>query len=326
MFNSFRVDICTCALFPEFHSGLFKLNSVGIKLLKLYAGSEFVFDYLKLFYYLLNHKTIFIRRRSGALGDDLLMSLVLPALKEKYPDKKIVVEARWVDFFQNNPYVDWVTDKHFKTTKRHLKPKYAIDENTKDSIYKQFMQSIGLQGKAAPQLYLTDTEIQQARDKYDFPYIVICPVGKVKFSANRKEWGLEKFQKLRDLMPGYRFIQIGLKTDPLLKNVNDARGLAVRQSAALIKNGILFIGLEGGLMHLAKAVGKKSVIIYGGFLRPEISAYEENLNISNLVDCSPCFHSAYPHEPCETMKCMAEITPQMVYEEINHYLSDQKSG
>lgn len=285
-----------------------------------------MFDYLKLFYYLLNPKAIFVRRRSGALGDDLLMSLVLPALKEKYPDKKIVVEARWVEFFKNNPYVDWVTDKHFRTTKRHLKPKYAIDEKTTDSIYKQMMQSVGLQGRAAPQLYLHEAEIRQTREKYDFPYIAICPVGKVKFSANRKEWGVENFQKLRDLMPASRFIQIGLKRDPLLNNVIDARGVPVMESAAIIKSSLFFIGLEGGLMHLAKAVGTKAVIIYGGFLRPEISAYEENLNISNLVDCSPCFHSAYPHEPCETMKCMAGITPQMVYEKINHYLSDQKPG
>lgn len=282
-----------------------------------------MFDYLKLFYYLLNPRTIFVRRRSGALGDDLLMSLVLPALKGKYPDKKIVVEARWVEFFKNNPYVDWVTDKHFKTTKRHLKPKYAIDENTKDSIYKQFMKSLDLPGNAAPQLYLTDTEIQQAKNKYDFPYIVICPAGKVKFSANRKEWGIENFQKLRDLMIDHQFIQIGLKKDALLKNVIDARGVPVLESAAIIQNSLFFIGLEGGLMHLTKAVNKKSVIIYGGFIRPQISAYEENLNISNLVDCSPCFHSSYPHEHCETMKCMRGITPQMVYEKIKSHLPDE---
>lgn len=285
-----------------------------------------MFDYLKLIYFLLRPKTVFVRKRSGALGDDLLMSLVLPALKEKYPQHKIIIEARWKELFENNPNIDWVTDKHIKTTKRHLIPGYLIDRNTKESIYLQLMKSIGFNESACPRLFLAKDEIDDSRIRFNTPYIAICPSGKQKFSANIKEWGVENFQKLRDMFPEKIFVQIGLKNDVLLENVVDARGLKARQSAAILHNAVIFIGLEGGLMHLAKSVGRKSLIIYGGFIKPEISAYPENINISNLVECSPCFHSNRKHHDCESMKCMKEISPVSVAEKLKIYLSWKLSG
>ncbi|MCB0282427.1 MAG: glycosyltransferase family 9 protein [Calditrichaeota bacterium] len=276
-------------------------------------------SYVKLFYYLLRPKTVFIRKRSGALGDDLLMSLVLPFIKKRYPEHKIIVEANWTDLFFNNPYVDWVTDKHLKTTRRHIKPKYYIDEKTKMSLYEQFMTSVGAQGKAYPELFLTDDELNDIHKRFNFPYIAICPHGKQKFSANRKEWGMENFQKLRNHFNNYQFVQVGLKNDELLDGVHDGRGLMVRQSAAIIKNSLFFVGLEGGLMHLAKSVGKRSVIIYGGFINPEISEYEENLNIINMVECSPCFRSYKKMTVCDTMICMKGISPDDVAGKINNH-------
>jgi len=275
-----------------------------------------MFEYLKLIYFLFRPKTIFIRKRSGALGDDLLITLVLPFLRNKYPDHKIVVEVNWKDHFKNNPYVDWITDKHLKTTKRHIKPKYLIHPDTKQSIYSQFMASVGGSGEHWPELYLSQTEVAQARQTVPGEYIAICPSGKQKFSSNRKEWGLKNFQILRDLLKDYRFVQIGVKDDPLMENVIDCRGLNIRQSAAIIKNSLFFMGLEGGLMHLSKAVGQKSVIIYGGFINPDVSAYQDNLNIVNIVHCSPCFHSDKKHDLCDTMICMKGIDPAMVYKRI----------
>jgi ADP-heptose:LPS heptosyltransferase len=282
-------------------------------------------SYIKLIYYLFRPNTVFIQKRSGALGDDLLMSLVLPHIRKQYPRHKIVVEARWTELFKNNPYVDWTTDKHLKTTQRHIKPKYFIDETTTQSIYGQFMESVGASGSAAPELYLLPEETETIRERFDFDYIAICPSGKQKFSANRKEWGSENFQKLRNLFPEYEFVQIGLLSDDLMENVHDARGLPVRQSAAVIQNSKFFFGLEGGLMHLAKAVGKRSAIIYGGFINPAISEYPENLNVVNQVECSPCFRSYKKLTDCETMICMKGITPESVATKIKDHFHDELS-
>jgi ADP-heptose:LPS heptosyltransferase len=284
-------------------------------------------DSVKLLWYLLQPKTIFLRRTSNSLGDNLVMSSILPDLRMKYPDRKIIVETPWKELFWNNPYADWVTDKHFKTTSRHIKPKYHVDGTTTVSVFEQTARYAGKSRGAAPQIYLSEQEIADARRRFPADYITICPVGLQDFFANRKEWGIARFQRLRDLLSEYRFVQIGLPTDPLLDGVIDFRRVGVRENAAAIRNSLFFIGLEGGLMHLAKAVGKRAVIIYGGLLKPEITGYAGNLNVYNAVACSPCFHSDYRHEPCKSMECMEGIRPEAVHEMIREqFLRLQEAG
>ncbi|MDA3814671.1 MAG: glycosyltransferase family 9 protein [Candidatus Cloacimonetes bacterium] len=280
-------------------------------------------EYLKLIYYYLRPHTIIIRRISNAMGDCLLLSIVLQGLRKKFPHHKIIIECKWPELFDNNPLVDWVTRRHINMTKRHIKPKYRILPNTRDSVYKQISQYSSEKEIFYPEIYLTKTEIEAEAQKFPFPYIAICPVGKAKFSANRKEWGIEKFQRVVDNFPNIKFIQIGSQNNPLMENVIDARGLAIRESAAVLKNAGFFIGLEGGLMHLAKAVNIRSVIIYGGFIKPELSQYKENLNIVNIVDCSPCFSSEEKHTNCPTMKCMKAISVKDVTRQIGENFKEK---
>ncbi|MDO9576728.1 MAG: glycosyltransferase family 9 protein [Candidatus Cloacimonadales bacterium] len=282
-----------------------------------------MFEYLKLLYFYFRPRTIILRRISNAMGDCLLLSIALQGLRKKFPHHKIIIECKWPELFFNNPQVDWITRRHITMTKRHIKPKYRILPNTRDSIYKQISQYVSEKEIFYPQIYLTNSEIKTAAQKFPFSYLAICPVGKAKFSANRKEWGMENFQKVVDNFSNIKFIQIGTPDIPLLENVIDARGLAIRKSAAVLKNARFFIGLEGGLMHLAKAVRTRSVIIYGGFINPELSRYEGNLNIVNLVDCSPCFSSEEKHPDCPSMKCMKTISASDVCRQIKENFREE---
>lgn len=276
-----------------------------------------VTEYIKLAVYLVRPDTVFVRWISHALGDNLLLSVILPEARKKFPDKKIIVETKFPELFLHNPYVDWVTDKHIKTTKKFIKPKYRIYKETKKSIYEQMLSYVSDKKKGAPQLFLTEEET--AKYATDEKYFVITPVGKMDFSANRKEWGFENFRRLAEMILAtgkYKIAQIGSPKDKLLEGAKDMRGLPVRESASVIKNSCGFIGLEGGLMHLSRAVNVKSLIIYGGFINPEISGYDENVNIANLVDCSPCFTSEQRLTYCDSMKCMKQIKPEFVFEKL----------
>lgn len=273
-----------------------------------YLGSS-----LKLAYYLLRPRTVFLRRTSNALGDNLLLTAVLPVLRRKYPGHRIVVETPWPQLFENNPYPDWVTDRHMKTTRRHIKPVYKVSGKGAASLIAQMTAYVKTDPGASPEIYLAPAEVEWARDQYPGEYIAVCPTNPGVFCANRKEWGLANFQALRDKLPEYRFVQIGLDGDPLLERAIDARGLPVRRSAALLHNSLFFLGLVGGLMHLARAVGTRSAIIYGGYEHPEITAYEGNLSFYNDVECSPCYDSHRAQEPCDTMKCMRGIDPAAVF-------------
>jgi ADP-heptose:LPS heptosyltransferase len=281
-----------------------------------------MFEYLKLLYCLIAPNTIFVRHFSSAFGDNLLLTALLPELRKKYPDKKIIVETRFKDIFKNNPYVDWVTDKHFKTTKKFIKPKYRIFPDTEKSIYEQIASYAGSQKRCFPQLFLDENEIASAKNNLPDKFLTVCPVGKMKHSANRKEWGFENFQKIVNTFNSFKFVQIGSSQNPLLENVIDRRGLKIRNSASVLKSSLFFIGLEGGLMHLAKSVDTPSMIIYGGAINPLVSAYDENINISNKTDCSPCFTSEKPLSPCDTMKCMKDITMDRVAQKLQIKLKE----
>ena len=282
-------------------------------------------DYLKLIYYLVKPKSLFLRRFSNALGDNVLLSSLLPEMRAKWPNHKIIVETPLPELFWNNPYVDWVTSKHIKTTQRHIKPKYWVIEGNEPPFTVQMKKHIGLKGRSEPKLFLTEKEKKEAQNRYPFSYITISPAGKTSFSANRKEWGFQNFIKLVNLLEGYRFVQIGMEDDPLLPDVIDARSLSIREMAAVISNSILFIGLEGGLMHLAKSVGTASVIIFGGYIRPTTSGYLNNLNFYSPVFCSPCYSSETASSDCPVMICMKQIHPEKVCRGIGKYL-DKISG
>lgn len=278
-------------------------------------------DYIKLLYYLLRPNVIFVRRFAHGLGDNLLLAGVLPALRKQYPKKKIVVETeKWKDIFINNPYVDFATNKHFKTTKRHLKPKYKIFPDTKTSIFEMMGRYVN-SDSICPEIYLLDNEFNRFRDILIDPYITICPAGKQSFASNRKEWGISKFQAVVDnFKDKIDFVQVGSPQTPLLKYVKDFRGLKIRESAAVVGNARLFLGLEGGLMHLAKAMSVRAVIIYGGYLNPDIIGYNDNINIYERTTCSPCATSEKKASPCSHMTCMQNIRPQRVIDEINKIL------
>ena len=105
-----------------------------------------------------------------------------------------------------------------------------------------------------------------------------------------KEWGAKRFQKVVDhLVKKHRIVQLGAKEDPLLQGAEDCRGLPFRKAAAILSQAKLFIGLVGFLMHLARAVDTRSVIVYGGRERPWQSGYSCNKNIISETPCSPCW-------------------------------------
>jgi ADP-heptose:LPS heptosyltransferase len=106
-----------------------------------------------------------------------------------------------------------------------------------------------------------------------------------------KEWYPARFQSVVDaIKTKFDVIQIGSKADAPLNGVLDLRGkTTIREAAALLANSIIFVGLVGFLMHLARAVDCRSVIVYGGRERPWQSGYSANVNLTGDTPCSPCW-------------------------------------
>ena len=137
-----------------------------------------------------------------------------------------------------------------------------------------------------------------------------------------RQWYPYRFQELcSELRADVQVIQLGSAEDPKLEGATDLRGkTTVRQSAAILANSFVFIGLVGFLMHLARAVDCRSVIIYGGRERPTQTGYVANKNLYTQVKCAPC----WLRNPCDyDRKCMDLISVSQIIsaaaEQISRY-------
>jgi ADP-heptose:LPS heptosyltransferase len=75
---------------------------------------------------------------------------------------------------------------------------------------------------------------------------------------------------------------------------------------------------EGYLMHAATALGIPAVVIYGGFIAPWESGYEQNINLFTKLPCSPCWLRG----PCPYDKeCMKQISVDDVMNSVSEALN-----
>ena len=172
-----------------------------------------------------------------------------------------------------------------------------------------------------PYLYLTPEEF--AAGKIADGQVVMQSSGlSAPYPMRNKEWFPYRFQEVcSELRADVRVIQLGSPNDPKLEGATDLRGkTTLRQSAAILANSYVFIGLAGGLAHVARAVDCRSVIIFGGREKPSQIGYVANKNLYSQVKCAPC----WLRNACDyDRKCMDMISVSQVVaataEQISRY-------
>ncbi|QEK12883.1 DUF4214 domain-containing protein [Crassaminicella thermophila] len=106
-----------------------------------------------------------------------------------------------------------------------------------------------------------------------------------------KRWTKDGWNKLIKWlhMQGIIPVQLGLVTDSLIHpTVMDLRGkTSLRQAAAYLKLSKCYIGIEGGLFHLAKAVGTPAVVIFNT-TSETCFAYPDTHVVTKKL-CNPCW-------------------------------------
>lgn len=147
---------------------------------------------------------------------------------------------------------------------------------------------------------------------------------------NTRAWKIADWNELALLLkkkyPNTKVIQIGLKIsdeDDIEADLNLNGKTDLEQVKILMKNALLHVDYDGGLIHLRHVLkGGPSVVLYG----PSADAvhnYPENISVQANV-CKPCEWTSpdwlsncpkgysYP-------KCMEAITPQMVMDRIEGF-------
>jgi hypothetical protein len=255
------------------------------------------------------------------IGDDLLCTTVARELKKRGAER-IVMFSRRPELFQFNPDIDatynWGADafgrlQHWGAKATH--PCYfSYDSQTDrdtypDKIIVSMCRAAKVTGKIQLRPYLHLTPHEKAKGRLFDSQVVIQSAGKGDLPT--KDWFPDRYQVVADTLGARaKIIQLGLAGDPPIRNAVDLRGkTSLREAAAILAHAKVFVGQVGFLMHLARAVECRSVIVYGGREDPAITGYIANENIVGKTACSPCLFRSrcdFDHE------CMKIITPEMV--------------
>ncbi|HUB67854.1 MAG TPA: glycosyltransferase family 9 protein [Candidatus Methylacidiphilales bacterium] len=256
------------------------------------------------------------------LGDDLLCATVARELKKRGAGK-IVMFSQYPSLFEHNPDVTAVYNFGYPAIGRLrrwgyscLVPQYGKYDSLTDKditppghFLEIMCRMLSMKGTIDVRTYFYLTAREKEKGRLYPCQAVIHSTG-LATMAN-KRWPTERYQKVVDETRGMvQWIQLGLADDPPIRGAFDLRGKStLRESAALLAGAKVFLGQAGFLMHLARAVDTRSVIVYGGREDPAVSGYRANENIVGRTVCSPCWQRTrcdYEHE------CMRIIEPDAV--------------
>ena len=262
-----------------------------------------------------------------SLGDDLLCTAIFREWRRR-EERELWMMSRHPGLFAHNPDIDRVVpiDDYHATTLARLghsvvRPYYISlrgDDETDhapiptEHFIAQMCSLAGIRGEIALRPYLHLTPAEREAGRLSPRQIALHSTGRAtNFVSANKEWSPERFQAVIDGLHGrFDFIQLGAPTDPRLRGARDLRGkTSVRETAAIVAASRAVICQEGFLMHVARAVDVRAVVIYGGALQPAITGYSANENLFTSVPCAPCWR----RNRCEFDRvCMTQITPEHV--------------
>lgn len=144
--------------------------------------------------------------------------------------------------------------------------------------------------------------------------VVIQPTIKAGASPN-KQWRGEYWEKLVASAPHLRWLQVGDGVGMRVRGAEYCQTRSFREACAVMLGARAAVLHEGGLHHAAAALGVPAVVIFGGYIAPEVTGYATHRNLflnrdSYNLGCgmrSPCTH-------CEMI--LRSITPRDVLKEL----------
>ncbi len=217
-----------------------------------------------------------------------------------------------VDFFMNT-YVQKKTSRKF-LWKNELTATSAILRNYHLKSDFQYAE-----------MFFDERELKGFDEKFNklniTNFILLEPDSKADWFGELRKWPFDNWQNLVNQLkanyPNLVIVQCGLKSSSLLSDVIDLRGYTsnFREACLLISKCKIFICTDGGLMHAARAMNAKTIVIWGGLNKAEFLGYpDKHFIVNRVVSCSPCGNLGW----CDfDIKCMKGVTVDDVLHTFN---------
>lgn len=226
--------------------------------------------------------------------------------------------------WENNPYISSSQKDSYSLDTQDPKFLYATP-NSKEEHWKDIedhiinfrlkLLNLPIQMIPRGELYLTEKE--QDLFKLNRKFITIEPHSLQDWAPNKYVLSFKKYQNIvNKLRKDIEIVQISSPQNENLENVTRIKDENFRNMWNVIKESKLFIGNEGGSVHIATALGVKCLVSFGSYIPPNFVMYPQNINI---------FYGA--HKPCGLrnycQKCEEErplFDENIIYEKAKEFL------
>ncbi len=237
-------------------------------------------------FYLERNNYIIIFRHGSAIGDHVYMSGVIKEINNF--NKKILLFTNYYQIYLHSPRIHrlykikknsyiWFFLKSLKcknilefnsihaTKENHeIKKKYFLNFHHKkghlaEAMSEHFNMSLNFKN-FKNEFFFSKIEIKDFDNELNLPdrFSLIQSVSKSSFT-NNKEWKLEGMQNIIDHFNHINWFQIGLSSEPNLKNCGKFLDLDLRKLAFVISKCDFLVTYEGLFNHLASCFEKKKL-------------------------------------------------------------------
>ncbi|NGX39874.1 MAG: ADP-heptose--LPS heptosyltransferase 2 [Chlamydiae bacterium] len=206
--------------------------------------------------------------------------------------------------------------------------------------YKMLLEPLGISlSDTAPRLFLSDKEVNDAQVLLKQHGVnkqrVLVGINPGATYGSAKCWLPERFREVAKKLladPNVYLVFFGDQaTAPLVKEIclglgprviNLAGLTSLREVAALISLCNVLLTNDSGPMHIADAIGTKTVALFGSTNEIVTGPYRSGVVIHKHVDCSPCYQRTCPID----FRCMKRIEAEEVYQTIQQVLKGSKKS
>jgi ADP-heptose:LPS heptosyltransferase len=291
----------------------------------------------------------------GGIGDAIVCTPTIKALKEKHPDKKIIIyypRHSHKDVFLHNPSIDIIKPIKLKSVLsrpshffaflywhypfhnlvkylqrwavpftplgfQHVPLSWAYNKSVKDIIPEIFGMKLT---DNKTELFITEEEEKAAKEKLKmYKNVVFMHI--TSKSSPHHHWELNKWTELVRNLPEFTFIQFGGVDEPHVSGTIDWRGkTTLREAFALLKCSTSFIGIDSSFAHATNAFNLPGVVLWGDS-SPVLWGHSNNLNVYKNMHCSPCYYDLRERKCPYNDKCMKSITVEEVQEALTNQVN-----
>jgi len=271
-------------------------------------------------------------RRTGANGDVLMASAILPALKKKWPRSTITFWTGCEQVLYGNPYIDKIVNVNPKEPFDYvINLDLAYEYHPNWPILKSYAFEAGVPVEDCKAYMATKPVRQMLPPK---PYIVMHAKREEGFGWVGRNWKGDRFMEIAALLrrDGHRIVVVGGPNDWLLPCDLDMRGKTNPQElATVMKEAAFFVGMDSMPMHMAQIFDVPGVVFFGS-IKPELRLTGSKLHPINAdqLPCIGCHHNNRPPSmgtsACARgdLACETEITVDMFYNKIKDVMQNKK--